>query len=135
MTIDVAFMLNAHIGLFYLLVVVTIVALLVTLRSVLRSAAGALNRGVMLLYRIVFMLQWLVGLVLLIMQSATSGWLTYRLEHALTMTVAVILTHLFGGRRGSRPLTSLIVLLVASALVGYGYLRLIEGRAALGAAA
>ncbi|MCY3944773.1 MAG: hypothetical protein OXF44_00630 [Anaerolineaceae bacterium] len=135
MNIDVAFMLNAHFGLFLLLVVVTIVALLVTLRSLLRSSAGALNRVVMLLYRIVFMLQWLAGLALLIMQSATSGWPLYRLEHALTMTVAVILTHLFGGRRGSRPLTSLIVLLVASALVVVGYLRLEEARAALGAAA
>ncbi|MDD9955482.1 MAG: hypothetical protein OXP68_04615 [Anaerolineaceae bacterium] len=49
------------------------------------------------------------------------------------MTVAVILTHLFGGRRGSRPLTSLIVLLVASALVVVGYLRLEEARGALAA--
>ncbi|MCY4525756.1 MAG: hypothetical protein OXB89_04030, partial [Anaerolineaceae bacterium] len=74
MTIDVTFMLNAHFGLFLLLVVVTIIALLVTLRSLLRSGAGALNRVVMLIYRIVFILQWLVGLALLIMLSATSGW-------------------------------------------------------------
>ncbi len=133
MTIDVTFMLNAHFGLFLLLVVVTIIALLVTLRSLLRSGAGALNRVVMLVYRIVFILQWLAGLALLIMLSATSGWPLYRLEHALTMTVAVILTHLFGGRRNSRPLTSLIVLLVTSALVAVAYLRLEEARAGLGA--
>lgn len=133
MTIDVAFMLNAHIGLFYLLIAVTVLALIVTLRSLLRSGVTVLNRIVMLLYRIVLMLQWLVGLILLFMLSPTSGWPLFRLEHALTMTVAVIVTHVFGGRRASRPLVSLIVILVASALVAAGYLRLEEARAALAA--
>ncbi|MCY4526147.1 MAG: hypothetical protein OXB89_06025, partial [Anaerolineaceae bacterium] len=71
----------------------------------------------------------------LIMCRPTSGWLLYGLEHALTMTLAVIVTTLFGGRRNSRPLTSLIVLLVASALVAVAYLRLEEARAAFGAVA
>ena len=123
---DAAVLIQAHSGLRWLLIAAALLALLVTLRS-LRDGAGALNRVVMLVFRIVFMLQWLLGLVLLLVQSATSGWPPHRLEHALTMTVAVGITHVFGGRRAARPLVSLLVILVSMGLVVFSISRLPQG--------
>lgn len=123
---DAAVLMQAHSGLRWLLIAAALVALLVTLRS-LRGGMGLADRVVMLVFRIVFIIQWLAGLVLLLVQSAASGWPLYRLEHALTMTVAVGITHVFGGRRAARPLVNLLVILVSMGLVVFSITRLPQG--------
>ena len=120
-----ATLLELHSGLRWLLIAVTILALLVTLRS-LGGGAGMLNRISMLLFRILITLQWLVGALLLVTQSPFS-LAGHRGEHALTMTVAMALTHIFGGRRASRPLISLILIVVVLALVVFSISRLPQG--------
>ena len=58
---DPVVLLEIHSGLRWLLIAVTVIALIVTLRS-FRGGAGVLNRIAMLLFRILITLQWLVGL-------------------------------------------------------------------------
>lgn len=115
---DPVFLLEAHSGLRWLLIAVTVFALVVTLRS-MRGGRGMLNRIAMLLFRIVITLQWLVGALLLIVKYPIGEW-PGRLEHILIMTVAMALTHIFGGRRSARPLVSLILIVVVLALVIFG---------------
>ncbi len=123
---DPAVLLEAHSGLRWLLIAVTILALVVTLRSLRGGATGMPNRIAMLLFRIVITLQWVVGLLLIIVQSPFS-LAGHRGEHAATMTLAMALTHIFGGRRAARPLVSLILILVVLALVFFSILRLPQG--------
>ena len=118
-------LLGIHSGLRWLLIAVTVIALIVTLRS-FRSGGGVLNRIAMLLFRILITLQWLVGLLVLVVQSPFS-LAGHRIEHAATMTVAMALTHIFGGRRASRPLVSLILIVVVLALVVLSISRLPQG--------
>lgn len=118
---DPVVLLEAHSGLRWLLLAITVFALVVTLRS-MRGGAGVLKRVAMLLFRIVITLQWLVGLLLLVVKYPIGEW-PGRLEHILIMTVAMALTHIFGGRRSARPLVSLILILVVLALVIFGIWR------------
>ena len=122
---DPVVLLEIHSGLRWLLIAVTVIALIVTLRS-FRGGAGVLNRIAMLLFRILITLQWLVGLLVLVVQSPFS-LAGHRIEHAATMTVAMALTHIFGGRRASRPLISLILIVVVLALVVFSISRLPQG--------
>ena len=122
---DPVVLLEIHSGLRWLLIAVTVIALIVTLRS-FRSGGGVLNRIAMLLFRIVITLQWLVGVFLLVVKYPMSEW-SGRLEHILTMTVAMALTHIFGGRRASRPLVSLILIVVVLVLVVFSISRLPQG--------
>lgn len=121
-----ATLLEVHSGLRWLLIAATIVALVVTLRSMRGAGVGMPNRVVMWVFRIVITLQWVVG-ALLIVTQAPINLTGHRGEHALTMTVAMALTHIFGGRRASRPLVSLILLVVVLALVLFGVSRLPQG--------
>ena len=57
-----------------------------------------------------------------------------RLEHIVTMTLAMVLTHIFGGRRASRPLVSLILIVVVLALVIYGIVRVEQAGASVASA-
>ena len=122
---DPVVLLEIHSGLRWLLIAVTVIALIVTLRS-FRGGGGVLNRIAMLLFRIVITLQWLVGVFLLVVKYPMSEW-SGRLEHILTMTVAMALTHIFGGRRSARPLVSLILIVVVLALVVFSISRLPQG--------
>ena len=122
---DPVVLLEVHSGVRWLLIAVTVFALIVTLRSI-RGGGGILNRSAMLLFRIVITLQWVVGLLVLIVQSPFS-LAGHRLEHALTMTVAMGLTHVFGGRRSARPLVSLLLIVVVLALVIFSISRLPQG--------
>ena len=122
---DPVVLLEIHSGLRWLLIAVTVIALIVTLRS-FRSGGGVLNRIAMLLFRILITLQWLVGLLVLVVQSPFS-LAGHRIEHAATMTVAMALTHIFGGRRSARPLVSLILIVVVLALVVFSISRLPQG--------
>ena len=122
---DPVVLLEIHSGLRWLLIAVTVIALIVTLRS-FRGGGGALNRISMLLFRIVITLQWLVGAFLLVVKYPLAEW-PGRLEHIVTMTLAMVLTHIFGGRRASRPLVSLILIIVVLALVLFSITRLPQG--------
>ncbi len=127
-----ATLLELHSGLRWLLIAVTVVALIVTLRS-FRGGAGMLNRIAMLLFRIVITLQWLVGVILLVVKYPIGEW-PGRLEHIVTMTLAMVLTHIFGGRRASRPLVSLILIVVVLALVIYGIVQVEQAGASVASA-
>ena len=118
---DPVVLLEAHSGLRWLLIAVTVFALIVALRA-MRGGGGMLNRIAMLLFRIVITLQWLVGVLLLVVKYPIGEW-PGRLEHILIMTVAMALTHIFGGRRAARPLVSLLLIVVVLALVIFGIVR------------
>ena len=129
---DPVVLLEIHSGLRWLLIAVTVIALIVTLRS-FRGGGGVLNRIAMLLFRIVITLQWLVGLLLLVVKYPLAEW-PGRLEHIVTMTLAMVLTHIFGGRRASRPLVSLILIIVVLALVIYGIVQVEQAGASVASA-
>ena len=129
---DPVVLLEIHSGLRWLLIAVTVIALIVTLRS-FRGGGGALNRIAMLLFRIVITLQWLVGAFLLVVKYPLAEW-PGRLEHIVTMTLAMVLTHIFGGRRASRPLVSLILIIVVLALVIYGIVQVEQAGASVASA-
>ncbi len=118
---DPVVLLEAHSGLRWLLIAVTVFALIVALRA-MRGGGGMLNRIAMLLFRIIITLQWLVGVLLLVVKYPIGEW-PGRLEHILIMTVAMALTHIFGGRRAARPLVSLLLIVVVLALVIFGIVR------------
>ena len=124
---DPVILLEAHSGLRWLLLVSIIVALVVTVRSLRGKGAGMLNRIVMLLFRILITLQWLLGLLVLVTQAPVSAWPGHRLEHALTMTLAMGLTHVFGSRRFARPLVQLLLIVAVLALVLISVARLPQG--------
>ena len=129
---DPVVLLEIHSGLRWLLIAVTVIALIVTLRS-FRGGGGVLNRIAMLLFRIVITLQWLVGAFLLVVKYPLAEW-PGRLEHIVTMTLAMVLTHIFGGRRASRPLVSLILIIVVLALVIYGIVQVEQAGASVASA-
>ena len=129
---DPVVLLEIHSGLRWLLIAVTVIALIVTLRS-FGSGGGVLNRIAMLLFRIVITLQWLVGAFLLVVKYPLAEW-PGRLEHIVTMTLAMVLTHIFGGRRASRPLVSLILIIVVLALVIYGIVQVEQAGASVASA-
>ena len=120
-------LLEAHSGLRWLLLVSIIVALVVTVRSLRGKGAGMLNRIVMLLFRILITLQWLLGLVLFMVRYPLAEWTLVRLEHGLTMTLAMGLTHVFGSRRFARPLVQLLLIVAVLALVLISVARLPQG--------
>jgi len=111
-------LLEVHSGLRWLLLALTLGALLLTVRSLRGRGFGMPNRVAMLLFRILITLQWLVGLLVLVTREAVVLG-----EHALTMTLAMALTHVFGGRRFKRPLAHLLLLVVVLALVLFTMLR------------
>lgn len=123
---------EAHSGLRWLLIAVTVLALLVTLRSMRGAGVGMPNRVVMLVFRIVITLQWVVGLFLLVVKYPIAEWFG-RLEHILLMTLAMVLTHVFGGRRAARPLVSLALIVVVLALVIFGIIRVEQAAAPVAA--
>ena len=123
---------EAHSGLRWLLIAVTVLALIVTLRSMRGAGVGMPNRVVMLIFRVVITLQWLVGLFLLVVMYPIADWFG-RLEHILLMTVAMALTHIFGGRRAARPLVSLVLIIVVLALVIFGVIRVEQAAAPVAA--
>lgn len=123
---------EAHSGLRWLLIAVTVLALLVTLRSMRGAGAGMLNRVVMLVFRVVITLQWVVGVFLLVVKYPIADWFG-RLEHILLMTLAMVLTHVFGGRRAARPLVSLALIIVVLALVIFGVIRVEQAAAPVAA--
>lgn len=115
-------LLAAHSGLRWLLLALMLGALLVTVRSLRSGGFGMPNRVAMLLFRILITLQWLVGLLVLVTREPFELD-ERRIEHALTMTLAMGLTHVFGGRRFKRPVAQLLLLVVVLALVLFTMLR------------
>lgn len=123
---------EAHSGLRWLLIAVTVLALIVTLRSMRGAGAGMLNRVVMLVFRVVITLQWVVGVFLLVVMYPIADWFG-RLEHILLMTLAMVLTHVFGGRRAERPLVGLALIIVVLVLVIFGVIRVEQAAAPVAA--
>lgn len=63
-----------------------------------RHKYGALDRGLMTALNLVLGVQFLLGLTLFIWKAASGAFVTYQLEHLVTMLIAVALPGMLGAR-------------------------------------
>jgi hypothetical protein len=121
---------EAHSGVRWLVVLVTLIALAWMLVGLLQKRAfDPMARRVMLAFSGLISLQWVLGLVLfLVMGGFDVG---YRWEHLVTMTIAVGLAHMHNRWKNAadalRYRNNLILILVVLALVFVGVARLPQG--------
>lgn len=123
-------LLQAHSGVRWLVVVVTLIALVWMIIGLLQKRAydqGA--KRIMLAFSGVITLQWLLGLIVfLVMNSFSVG---YRWEHAVTMTLATGVAHMHQRWKKAedrvRYRNSLLIILIVLMLVFIGVARLPQG--------
>lgn len=120
---------EAHSGVRWLVVLATLVALVVVLIGWLQSRDyEAFARRFMTVFSSLVGLQWALGLILIIVLGQFTS---YQIEHAVTMTLAVVAAHLYlpFKRRpdSTRYVASLAVILVTLAIVYVGVARLPQG--------
>ena len=124
------FLLQLHSGVRWLVVLVTIIALIkLILGLVQKSAYDTLTQRLMMAFSMLLSVQWLIGIILfLVMNSFSVG---YRWEHAVTMTIAVAVANMHRRWKAAPDTTryrnSLIIVLVVLALVFVGVARLPQG--------
>jgi hypothetical protein len=119
---------HAHSGLRWLVMLMTVVAFVYLLVGAIQSKPfDKLTHRVVVIWSSLFGLQWLLGLVLFIVMGST----TERLEHMVTMTIALAVAHAYVPLK-KRPdatryygiLASILVVLV---LIYMGVQRLPQG--------
>lgn len=124
------FLLQLHSGVRWLVVLVTIIALIkLILGLVQKSAYDTLTQRLMMAFSMLISVQWLIGIILfLVMNSFSVG---YRWEHAVTMTIAVAVANMHrrwkAAPDATRYRSSLIIVVVVLALVFIGVARLPQG--------
>ena len=120
---------QAHSGIRWLVVLVTVVALVVVIVGWLQKRDfESFARRFMTVFSSLVGLQWLAGIILIIVMGT---YTSYQIEHAVTMTLAVVAAHMYlpFKRRpdSTRYVVSLIVILVTLAIVYVGVARLPQG--------
>ncbi len=123
-------LLQAHSGIRWLVVVVTLIALVWMAIGLLQKRAyGQGAKRIMLAFSGVITIQWLLGLVVfLVLNSFSIG---YRWEHAVIMTLATGLAHMHQRWKNAadsvRYRNSLLIILIVLMLVFIGVTRLPQG--------
>jgi uncharacterized membrane protein YphA (DoxX/SURF4 family) len=89
-------LLQAHSGIRWLVVLAAVIAIVVFLLNWLqKNPASQTDRKFMAIFVGLFDLQWLLGVILLLWVGfGGDGFTRQRLEHAFTMTLALVLAHL-----------------------------------------
>jgi hypothetical protein len=124
------FLFNLHSGVRWLVVLITLVALVkLILGLVQKQPYDTLTQRIMMAFSGIISLQWLIGIILfLVMNSFSVG---YRWEHAVTMTIAVAVSHMHRRWKDApdaiRYRNSLIIVIVVLVLVFIGVARLPQG--------
>ena len=118
-----AFLLQLHSGVRWLVVLITIVALVkLVLGIVQKQSYDKLTQRIMLAFSILVSVQWLIGIILMIALSMFSGGQIW--SHAGTMTIAVAVSHLHNRWKKSedsvRYRMSLLVVIAVLVLVIIG---------------
>ncbi len=121
---------QAHSGVRWLVVLMTLVALVWMLVGLLQQRAyDQTARRVMLAFSIVVSLQWLLGVILFVVQGDFSSG--YRWEHAITLTIAVAVSHLHNRWKNApdavRYRNNLLIIVAVLVLVFIGVARLPQG--------
>ncbi len=118
----------------WVVVIVALIALVFFLIEWLRNRElGFSDRRLMSIYTITLDVQVLLGLVLIIWSGLTTpiGFPTYRIEHAVTMIIAVIIAHLYSRWRNAplpaRPRTFFLLTLASLVIIILGVARLPAG--------
>jgi len=124
------FLFNLHSGVRWLVVLVTIVALVkLVLGLAQKQVYDQLTQRLMQAFAGLLSLQWLLGIILFLALGAFD--VGYRWEHALTMTIAVAVSHMHRRWKNApdaiRYRNSLIIVIVVLALVFIGVARLPQG--------
>lgn len=120
---------HTHSGLRWLVVLATVIALVYLLLGLVRKGAyTVLAHRIMIIFSGLLTLQWLVGLILLLVRGTFAS---YEWEHALTMTVAVAVSHMhMRFRRAAdsiRYRNGLLIVIAVLVLVYLGVARLPQG--------
>lgn len=121
---------NAHSGARWVVVLVTILALVKLIIGLVQQPTyGAVTRRLMLAFSGIVTVQWVLGLILFLALGAFD--LGYRWEHAVTMTIAVAISHLHNRWKNApdalRYRNSLIIVVIVLMLVFIGVARLPQG--------
>jgi predicted membrane channel-forming protein YqfA (hemolysin III family) len=87
-------LLKSHQHFRWLVVLVAVIALLGFLVAWLQKKDSKLDRTLMAIFLGCLDLQWLLGLILFIWTASTSGLSRLHWEHAVTLTLALVLGHL-----------------------------------------
>jgi cytochrome c-type biogenesis protein CcmH/NrfG len=123
------FLFQAHSGLRWLVVLITVVALAWLIIGLVSKRPYDKNtHRVMVTFSSLIGVQWLLGIILFLVLGLDVG---FRWEHAVTMTLALIAAHLympFKRREDQRRyIAGIVVILVTLALVYVGVARLPQG--------
>lgn len=124
------FLLGLHSGVRWLVVLVTIIALVkLVIGLVGKQPYDTLTQRLMLAFGGVISLQWLLGIILFLALGAFN--VGYRWEHAVTMTIAVGVSNMHRRWKNApdalRYRNSLIIVVVVLVLVFIGVARLPQG--------
>lgn len=122
-------LIEAHSGIRWLVVLITIIALIwMTLGLVQKRTFDQTAKRVMLAFSGLVTVQWLLGLILLLVMGAFTG---YQLEHAVTMTLATGAAHMHNRFKNAPDQTryrnNLLLILIVLMLVFIGVARLPQG--------
>jgi len=120
---------QAHSGVRWLVVLATIVALVALIIGMVQKRPyEAFAKRFMFIFARAIEVQWLLGLLLIVVLGQ---WAPYQIEHAVTLTIAVVAAHLdmpFRRQADSRRYYAAIgAILVTLVLVYIGVARLPQG--------
>jgi hypothetical protein len=120
---------EVHSGVRWLVVLATVVAIIAILIGLLqRRDYQTFARRWMSIFSSLVGLQWLIGVVLIIVKGQ---YLSFQWEHAAIMTVALVVAHLYLAFRRrddqTRYVASLVVIIVTAIIVFVGVARLPQG--------
>lgn len=130
-------LLKAHSGFRWLVLLVAVISLVVFLLNWLRQSNSSLDRTLMSIFLGCLDLQTLMGIILLLWAGFSgSGFTRPRLEHGLTMIIAVVLGHLSAKWKNSpvsiRARNNFITVLIILVLIYVGVARLPQGWSRMG---
>lgn len=134
------FLIGLHGGIRYLVVAMTVIALVYFVLALVRRTDNArIDRIVMSIWTGLIDSQLVIGLVLIVWLGTSSGtWPRYRLEHAGVMILATVAAHAAVAWRkagaATRARNNLILIAVVLALIFVGVSVLGSGRWLLGTA-
>jgi uncharacterized membrane protein len=117
----------------WIVVIITVVALIKLIMGLVQNSAyDALTARIMRFFSIGIDIQWLIGVILIIVYGTTVGFgVRHIWEHAGVMTVAVVLGHLPARWKNANDRTryrnSLLIVIVVLALVFVGVALLPQG--------
>jgi len=124
------FLLQLHSGVRWLVVLATVIAIVKLAIGIIgRQPYDPLTQRLMLVFSGLLSLQWLLGLILFVVLN--SFGVLYRWEHAVTMTIAVAVSHLHrrwkSAPDSTRYRSSLIIVVIVLMLVFIGVALLPQG--------